>query len=149
MARKTRQKNHLLGLGLDAKDGHKRVALIVDPGVPEDAPDGETLPGPWATCVVAPIEASGYDVLRSAASVRVEDGLTCAINDYPRAECAVAVTAPDAPAQPAPTPSLSLMADPAASESTGPGNVLTVGLAALIIVVIAGAAVVLARRRRT
>lgn len=25
MARKTRQKNHLLGLGLDAKDGHKRI----------------------------------------------------------------------------------------------------------------------------
>lgn len=25
MARKTRRKNHLLGLGLDAKDGHKRI----------------------------------------------------------------------------------------------------------------------------
>ncbi|MBM3825175.1 MAG: hypothetical protein FJ410_00395 [Verrucomicrobia bacterium] len=25
MARKTRQKNHLLGLGLDAKDGHRRI----------------------------------------------------------------------------------------------------------------------------
>ena len=136
--------------GTPSQEGRKRVALFVDPGEAAAAPDGETPPGPWATCVVAPPEASGYDVLRSAASVRVEDGLTCAINDYPRVECAVAVAAPEATPAPEPTPSLALMADPAApSDDAGSGSVLAVALAALVIIVIAGAAVVLARRGRT
>jgi len=69
----------------------KRIALVVDPGEPGDAPSGESPPGAWATCVEVSAEATGYDVLRAAAQVRTDRGLICAINDYPARECAVAV----------------------------------------------------------
>jgi hypothetical protein len=35
--------------------------------------------------------ANGYDVLRQAQSVRTDNGLICAISDYPRQECAEVV----------------------------------------------------------
>ncbi len=86
-----------------AEDGRKRVAVIVDPGVAADAPEGEQPPGAWAMCVVAEQRATGYDVLRAAATVRAERGLICGIGGYPASECAE-VTADPAPA---PTPTKS------------------------------------------
>lgn len=82
------------------EDGRKRVAVIVDPGVAADAPEGEQPPGAWAMCVVAEQRATGYDVLRAATTVRAERGLICGIGGYPAGECAE-VTADPAPA---PTP---------------------------------------------
>lgn len=82
-----------------AEDGRKRVAVIVDPGDAADAPDGDQAPGAWAMCVVAEERATGYDVLRTAATVRAERGLICAIGGYPARGCA------DVVADPAPTPS--------------------------------------------
>lgn len=132
-----------------AQDGRKRVALIVDPGEASDAPEGETPQGPWAKCVVAEPSATGYDILRAAATVRMQDGLTCDINGYPSTECAAAVPAPATDPQPEPTPSLSMVAAPAPPSDGGPGNPLSFALGAAVIVVIAGAALVLVRRRRT
>lgn len=90
--------------GTPAEEGRKRVAVIVDPGAAEDAPDGATPPGAWALCVVAAPKATGYDVLRAAASVRVEGGLVCAIHGYPDGECAVVVDEPDPTPEPSPSP---------------------------------------------
>lgn len=81
-----------------AQDGRKRVAVVVDPGLAADAPDGEPVPGAWAMCVVAEPRATGYDVLRAAATVRAERGLICGIGGYPARGCA------DVVADPAPTP---------------------------------------------
>ena len=41
-----------------------------------------------ATCVVAEPDASGYEILRSVAEVRTENGLVCAVAGYPTGECA-------------------------------------------------------------
>ena len=68
------------------EEGRKRVAVVVDPGLASDAPDGEQVPGAWAMCVVAEPRATGYDVLRAAATVRAERGLICGIGGYPRSE---------------------------------------------------------------
>lgn len=84
-----------------AVEGRKRVAVVVDPGVVADAPDGEQPPGAWAMCVVADARATGYDVLRAAATVRAERGLICGIGGYPARGCA------DVIAQPSPTPTKS------------------------------------------
>lgn len=91
-------------------EGSKRVALVVDPGSAGDAPPGEA-PGPVKTyCTVTPLDASGYDVLRSAGPVRVGEGLVCGIAGYPARECAEVVDqtqaepATDAPAVQAPAP---------------------------------------------
>lgn len=87
-----------------AEEGRKRVAVIVDPGLAEDAPPGQSPPGPWALCVIADAKATGYDVLRAAASVRVEGGLICAIGTYPTGECAVVVDEPEPEPKPSPSP---------------------------------------------
>lgn len=87
----------------------KRVALVVDPGLAQHAPTGDS-PGPLKTyCTVMSPDANGYDVLRSVGLVRVESGLICAIDKYPTTGCADVVdesevtTAPSADAMsPAP-----------------------------------------------
>lgn len=83
------------------EEGRKRVAVVVDPGVAADAPEGEQPPGAWAMCVVAEPRATGYDVLRAAATVRAERGLICGIGGYPARGCA------DVIADPEPTPTKS------------------------------------------
>ena len=85
------------------EEGRKRVAVVVDPGVAADAPEGEQPPGAWAMCVVAEPRATGYDVLRAAATVRAERGLICGIGGYPARGCADVIADPEP--TPAPTKS--------------------------------------------
>lgn len=71
--------------------GMKRVALVIDPGLPQHAPRGESPGVLFTQCVQIQESANGYDVLRQAQPVRTDNGLICAITDYPRQECAEAV----------------------------------------------------------
>ena len=87
------------------EDGRKRVAVVVDPGLAADAPEGEQPPGAWAMCVVAEPRATGYDVLRAAATVRAERGLICGIGGYPARGCADVIADPDPTPTKAPKPS--------------------------------------------
>lgn len=96
------------------EDGRKRVAVVVDPGLAADAPEGEQPPGAWAMCVIAEPRATGYDVLRAAATVRAERGLICAIGGYPSRGCA------DVIADPTPTPTKSPKPSPKPSRSPEP-----------------------------
>lgn len=86
----------------------KRVALVIDAGTSDAAPEGQAPPVAVATCVVASPDATGYQVLRSVATVRTEGGLVCGIAGYPAGECAPVVedpTSTTSPASgPAPTP---------------------------------------------
>ena len=91
-----------------AVEGRKRVAVVVDPGVAADAPEGEQPPGAWAMCVVAEPRATGYDVLRAAATVRAERGLICGIGGYPARGCADVIAEP----KPTPTPTTSAKPSP-------------------------------------
>lgn len=74
--------------------GQKRVAVVVDYGTEADA-DGTTPPAPLGECAVVQPNANGQDVLQVVADVRVEKGLTCALDGYPAKGCGDAV--PDAP----------------------------------------------------
>ena len=96
------------------EEGRKRVAVVVDPGLPADVPEGEQLPGAWAMCVVAEPRATGYEVLRAAATVRAERGLICGIGGYPTRGCA------DVIADPTPTPTKSPKPSPKPSRSPEP-----------------------------
>lgn len=82
-------------VGTPAQDGKKRVALVIDPGEAASAPSGQQPASPSATCVVADEDATGYQVLRSVATVRVEGGLVCGIDGYPTGECAPVVDDPE------------------------------------------------------
>ncbi len=98
-----------------AAEGSKRVALVVDPGLPSAAPEGQSPPSGIVTCVEVPADATGYQVLRSVTGVRTESGLICGIDGYPTGECAPVVD--DQPASPAASPAASAAGSPAASES--------------------------------
>lgn len=109
-----------------AVEGRKRVAVVVDPGVGDDAPEGEQPPGAWAMCVVADKRATGYDVLRAAATVRAERGLICGIGGYPASGCADVIADP-APSptkspKPSPTPQPTRTAEPTRTADPGSGS---------------------------
>jgi len=133
-----------------AQDGRKRVALVVDPGSAAIATEGQTPPAPIATCVIAESDATGYQVLRSVATVRTDGGLICAIADYPADECAPVVEDPvpeatasaTASASPTTTAMETAAAAPAYSSSGAPW--LTGAVIALLAVV----GLVLWKRRR-
>ncbi len=88
-----------------SEEGRKRVALIVDPGFTQDAPAGESGGSAWARCVVAGIDATGFDIVTSQVSVRTQRGLICSLNGFPASECAVTLRDPDPqPTSTAPAP---------------------------------------------
>lgn len=109
-----------------AREGHKRVAVIVDPGSASDAPPDQQPPGAWAMCVSAEPDANGMDILRSAADVRLDRGFVCAVAGYPARECAPSAL------EPTPSPSAtqskqaprppSASATPTPERSTRPGH---------------------------
>ncbi|MGW6277613.1 SCO2322 family protein [Kribbella sp. NPDC055071] len=143
-----------------AETGKKRVALVVDPGTPEDAAGGET-PGPaTGTCVVTDPKATGAKILAAVAPVRIEKGLTCGIAGYPGKGCGDAVKSIKVPATDDPvtlqvgaavgaTPTAA--PSPAASSSDSDSGTPWTGviIAAAAIVIVAGGGLALNRRRTT
>lgn len=87
----------------------KRVALVIDSGSIEIAPEGQTPPELSILCATGDIAASGYELLNSVTELRTQNGLICAMNAYPAMECAAAfnpreVTVTAANQQSEPTP---------------------------------------------
>jgi hypothetical protein len=138
--------------GSEAGDGEKRVAVVLDYGVAEDAPDGEEPPTPEAQCAVVPEDANGQQVLDSVADVRVEDGLTCGINGYPAGACATTVKDATAPESEEPVEftvptdgsDAEAAADSSQEQSGAPWALVGVGALVAVLVV---AGVIVARRR--
>ena len=85
--------------GTPAEDGKKRVAVVVDYGLADEAPDGDTPPEPRGDCAVVPKDASGTQVLQAVADLREEKGLVCGIDGYPATECAAALKDVSVPAK--------------------------------------------------
>ena len=134
-----------------SRGDRKRVALVLDFGSASIAPQGQTPPAPLTTCVVAETDATGYQVLRSVATIRTDAGLICAIADYPTGECATIVedlaeaTASVAPPSASPattTPAVALEPRPVAPSSGAPW------LTAAVIAFLAIVGLVLWTRRR-
>ncbi|WP_166355948.1 SCO2322 family protein [Phytoactinopolyspora limicola] len=138
-----------------ADDDEKRVAVVIDYGTTDDAPDGETPPDARGACAVVPQDASGADVLTAVAEVRFDQGMACGLDGYPATECSSQVDGA-APTDDGEDVTLVLPADAADadvddpdSETTSDDNravALTIGLA--IIVLIATGAILQARRSR-
>ena len=132
--------------------GSKRVAVVIDSGAVEDAPEGSTPSAPTADCAVVPTGANSLQTLAAVASERLDKTLLCAIDDYPATGCGDQVTLSSPPPTaeatfPVPVPSSSAAA---VTTSTDTGNSTPWGtiIGGLAIVVLIAIAVVLSRRRR-
>ncbi|MFE3825534.1 SCO2322 family protein [Streptomyces sp. NPDC059092] len=149
-----------------ARDGAKRIAVVVDAGTAADAPAGEEPPAPMARCARVGADATAADALASVAKpLRYNSAaLLCAISGYPESGCGEQVpdgAAADTPSSPE-TPSSANAPSSGASSPTpttdrtraaepeqgggGPSLGLFAGLAA--VAVLAAAGVWQARRRR-
>jgi hypothetical protein len=107
--------------------GSVRVALVIDYGTTADAPPQQKPPTTASVrveCLTIPGSPRGSDVLRDVSpnpvQVRSENGLICALDGYPKGECAPVV--PDPTPTPTPKPTA---AKPRASSSTGSGGAPT------------------------
>ncbi|WP_426497462.1 SCO2322 family protein [Streptomyces sp. D54] len=133
-----------------AKDGHKRVALVIDPGTAADAPDGEKPPAPRTACARVAPDASSAEALASVAKPLRYDSsaMLCAISGYPKSGCGEQVSGEDGSAKP--TPSITASGRTADESGDGGGGGPSVGLLVGIgaVLLLGVAAVVQARRRR-
>jgi len=144
--------------GTPAKDGTKRIALVIDPGTAADAPAGETPPAPRTACARVSPDASAAEALAAVAKpLRYSsDAMLCAITGYPASGCGEQVSGDG---QGTPAGSASASAAPAGSAassassgsggsggSSGPSAGVLVGVGAVLLLGVA--AVVQSRRRR-
>ncbi|MCF3147697.1 SCO2322 family protein [Streptomyces platensis] len=76
-----------------AKDGRKRIGLVLDFGTAADAPGGERPPKARTECAQVPEDASAGEALAAVARPLRYDAnaLLCAIAGYPKAGCAESV----------------------------------------------------------
>ncbi|MCX5382722.1 SCO2322 family protein [Streptomyces sp. NBC_00083] len=121
------------------KDGTKRVALVIDSGTPQDAPQGEAPPAPRTACAQVAPDATTADALAAVAKpLRYNSAaLLCAIDGYPRTGCGEQVGNTTGPSE------------PAAQHGTtngGPSAGLLAGVAAVL--ALGAAAIWQSRRRR-
>ncbi|MGW5852715.1 SCO2322 family protein [Streptomyces sp. NPDC055254] len=126
-----------------AAPGTKRVALVIDFGLPADAPADEVPPQeqPRTACAQVAPQATAAEALAAVAKPLRYNGaaLLCAIAGYPKQGCGEPMA--DAPASPAPAPGAAAGGDTGGGPSAG----LLAGIAA--VVVLAAAAVRQSRRR--
>ncbi|MFF0271284.1 SCO2322 family protein [Kribbella sp. NPDC004536] len=135
-----------------AENGKKRVALVVDPGTPEDALTGEKPSPATGTCVVTATASTGAQVLAATGPVRIEKGLTCGIAGYPAKGCGdqvkdIKVPATDPPVTLEIKSAVGSAAPaPAASDSSGtPWTGIIIAI--VVVVLLAGGGLFLNRRR--
>ncbi|MFI1220993.1 MULTISPECIES: SCO2322 family protein [unclassified Streptomyces] len=135
--------------GTPAKDGSKRVALVIDPGTAADAPDGEKPPAPRTACAQVAPDASSAEALAAVAKPLRYDSsaMLCAISGYPRSGCGEQVSGDAGSAKPsAPAKTADDQRGDEGDDGGGPSVGLLVGVGAVLLLGIA--AVVQARRRR-
>ncbi|MFE7367723.1 SCO2322 family protein [Streptomyces anulatus] len=133
-----------------AKDGRKRVALVIDPGTAADAPDGEKPPAPRTACAQVAPDASSAEALASVAKPLRYDSsaMLCAISGYPKSGCGEQVSGDSGSAKPS-EPAKTADDQEKGEEGDGGGGPsvgLLVGIGAVLLLGVA--AVVQARRRR-
>ncbi|UYQ61839.1 SCO2322 family protein [Streptomyces peucetius] len=121
-----------------AKDGTKRVALVIDPGTVKDAPQGETPPALRTACAQVAGTATTAEALAQVAKpLRYNSqALLCAISGYPKSGCGEQLSGPAAKPDPA----------EARTDDDGPSLGVYAGVAAIL--TLAAATLWQSRRRK-
>lgn len=102
--------------GTPAEPGRKRVAVVLDYGLAEEEPSGQTPPKPRGACAVVDADASSAQVLATVAQVREQKGMICAIDSFPATGCGDVV--PEEPNVPSPEPTVALQLPASSPEAT-------------------------------
>lgn len=69
-------------------DGKKRIGFVIEYGNSAIYPEGDTAPEASSGCVSVDVNATGLDVLKSAAKIRFDkNGLVCGLNGFPSKDC--------------------------------------------------------------
>ncbi|WP_228473052.1 SCO2322 family protein [Streptomyces cyaneochromogenes] len=136
-----------------ARDGEKRVALVIDFGTSADAPSDETPPARRTACARVPGDATTAEALASVAKPLRYDtnALLCAIAGYPERGCGEQVSGAGKPTATEEQAAKEQAAEKEAAEKKdgsqgGPSLGLVAGIA--VVAVLGAAAVWQARRRR-
>ncbi|MGW6458607.1 SCO2322 family protein [Streptomyces sp. NPDC055078] len=129
------------------KPDTKRVALVIDPGTPQDAPSGEQPPALRVACARVPEAATTAEALATAAKpLRYNsEALLCGISGYPRSGCGEQVSARGNDSSDTAPPKTPQTPKTPASDG-GPSLGVLAGVAAVL--ALGGAALWQSRRRR-
>lgn len=130
--------------GVTTAAGEHLIAIVLDYGTADTAPEGEVPPPLRTECVVAADGSTAAQSLSSIATLRIDQGFVCGVDGFPAAECAPAV---DLPA-PVPAPDdadVSSSPEAAVQVDSGPPASLIV-FAALLLTALVGIALLVTRR---
>ncbi|MCL7496314.1 SCO2322 family protein [Streptomyces sp. MCA2] len=132
-----------------AKDGRKRIGIVIDFGTAADAPGGERPPKARTECAQVAADASAGEALAAVAHrLRYDsNALLCAIAGYPKSGCADQVKGAEEPASSA-SPSSEAAADGGDASGGGDGGPSAGLIGGISAVVVLGAAAVWQARRR-
>ncbi|MBW1603466.1 hypothetical protein JJV70_15405 [Streptomyces sp. JJ66] len=140
------------------REGHKRVALVIDPGTAGDAPPGERPPEPMRACARVPADGTAAEALAATAKPLRYDSsaLLCAISGYPETGCGEQVSADEGSGGEGSgaadtTREAEAAGEDATEDDAGDAGVSTFGTVAgvVAVVLLAGAAGWQVRRRRS
>ncbi|HET7689687.1 MAG TPA: SCO2322 family protein [Nocardioidaceae bacterium] len=142
----------------EAVSGQKRVAVVVDYGVAEDAVDGDVPPAPRAACALVSTKATGLQTLQAAfPELRTEKSsfgpALCAIDGYPSTGCLGTLAEAGSPADGEPVAFAIAGAEDSAEETADEDEESSNGLlltgVIVVVVLILGAGVARQRARKT
>jgi len=130
-----------------APEGEHRLAIVIDYGSADQAPEGEVPPTNRIECVLALDGSTAAQSLSTIANLRVDQGFVCGVDGYPESECAPVVELPVIE-----SPALESMelTEPTLSSEDNPSGGLPISLIAFAITVFAvlmGLAVLLTRKK--
>ena len=132
---------------VSAPEGEHRLAIIIDFGSADQAPDGELPPPNRIECVTAADGSTAAQSLSAIANLRVDQGFVCGVDGYPESECAPVVELPvvEPPVKESNEPGEPILSSEESSSGSLP--VSLIAFAITVFVVLMGLAVLLTRKR--
>jgi hypothetical protein len=129
---------------VSAPQGEHRLAIVIDYGSADQAPDGEAPPANRIECVIAADGSTAAQSLSAIADLRVDQGFVCGVDGYPVSECAPVVELPviESPVIEPIETTLSSEVD-----SSGGLPISLIAFAITVFIVLMGLAVLLTRKK--
>ncbi|MDP4804655.1 MAG: SCO2322 family protein [Candidatus Nanopelagicales bacterium] len=137
---------------VSAPEGEHRLAIVIDYGSADQAPEDEVPPTNRIECVLALDGSTAAQSLSTIANLRVDQGFVCGVDGYPESECAPVVELPvvELPVIESPAlESMELAESTLSSEDNSSGGlpISLIAFAITVFVVLMGLAVLLTRKK--